>query len=227
MEVLSQMTTPIEPVAPAEGTITPEPTSEPVTTPEGEAPEKQPEQPQYVTKEEMDQIMAETIRRVKQSDRDRAKQIDGKLTEIKGMLEKAGTPVTPEQEAALRNQITDQIDVVEQEPQPAGQIAAQPADDPLGAFLAEVFDEAGATVTPNDPEWKEVQEALDANWNNPKGLPKVTIAAAKAAEAKAERTAAMHETAPARVGGGGKQIAGDTVTGSGREMLSQAFSKGS
>lgn len=215
------MTTPQTPAAPVPGQ---EPPSAPVTTPQGEAQEKQPAQPQYVTKEEMDQVLAEAIRRVKQSDRDRGKQIEGKLDEIKGLLAKAGTPIAPEQEARLRAEITNRIDSDDSQPQGQSAVptASQPA--PVDKFLADVFAEAGAIVTPNDPEWKGLQEVLDKTWNDPQGLPKVLVAATKAANAKAARTAAMQETAPARVGGGGTTTTGAAPAASAAELWQAAYS---
>ena len=212
------------PAAPVPGQVPP---SAPVTTPQGEAQEQQPAQPQYVTKEDMARFADEILSRAKQSDRDRSKAITSQLEEIKGMLAKAGTTLAPDQEAKLRDQIADQIDVVEQ-PQ-AGQSAVPPpaTPSPVDKFLADVFAEAGATVTPNDPEWKDLQAVMDKTWNDPQGLPKVLVAATKAANIKAARTAAMQETAAARVGGGGSQqstgSALDDATG--LDLLKEAYKK--
>ena len=205
-------------------TITPDPTSEPTTSVEGEAQEQQQEQPKYVTKEELDGFAEEVLRRAKQSDRDRSKRIESELGKITTLLTKAGTQVTPEQEVKLRNQIIDEIDGPEQ---PEGQSAAPlAAPDPAAAvdnFLNGIFEEVGAKVTTNDPEWKELQKVLDDNFNNPAGLPKVIVAATKAAEAKRDRTASLQETAAARVGGSGSHATGTVLEGNGRQQLSQAF----
>jgi len=113
--------------------------------------------------------------------------------------------------------------------QPQAGSAAQPTatPSPVDKFLADVFAEAGATVTPNDPEWKDLQVVMDKTWNDPQGLPKVLVAATKAANAKAARTAAMQETAAARVGGGGSQqstgSALDDATG--LDLLKEAYKK--
>lgn len=220
------MTTPAQPAAPTEEPITPAQPSQPETPQPGqEAENQQAQQPQYVTKEELDQIMAETVRRVKQSDRDRGKRIEDELGKIKTLLTNAGTQVTPDVEASIRNQITDQIDG-EEEPQPQGQSAVpqQSAPTPVDQFLAQVFTKAGTTVNPNDPEWKDIQKSLDDNWNNPNGLTDVLLTAHAAAQAKKTRTAAMQETAAARVGGGGSQPSGNVpATSSGRDMLESAF----
>lgn len=79
-------------------------------------------------------------------------------------------------------------------------------------------------VTPNDPEWKGLQEVLDKTWNDPAGLPKVLVAATKAANAKAARTAAMQETAAARVGGGGTPPTGPAPAASAQELWEAAYS---
>ena len=224
MEVLSQMTDKSQPAETTQEPIPPAQTSEPVTTPKGEATDKQQVEPQYVTKEDMEGFAADILRRAKQSDRDRGKAIDGKLNEIKSLLEKAGTQVSVEQERAIRNQIIDQIDG-DEEPQPTGQSAVPSQPAPVEQFLAGVFAEAGATVTPNDPEWKDIQAVIDRTWNDPQGLPKVLVAATKAANAKSTRTTAMQETAAARVGGGGSTTPGNVPATTGRDMLSQAYSQ--
>jgi hypothetical protein len=198
-----------------------------VTTPQGEAQEQQPAQPQYVTKEDMARFADEILSRAKQSDRDRSKAITTQLDEIKGMLAKAGTTLAPDQEAKLRDQIADQIDVVEQ-PQ-AGQSAAQPqaTPSPVDKFLANVFAREGAVVTVNHPEWKLIQDAIDKNWNNPEGMADVLAVTIDAARALKARTAAMQETAAARVGGGGSQqttgSALDNATG--LDLLKEAYKK--
>lgn len=218
------MTDQVQPAGTAPEPITHEQPSAPVTTQQGEAQEKQPAQPQYVTREELDQITENVVRRVKQSDRDRSRRVEEELAGIKALLTKAGTPITPEAEAKIRNQIVDQMDG-ETEPQP-GQSAAPgqaAGPSPVDQFLTQVFAKAGATVTPNDPEWKEIQKSLDDNWNNPNGLPDVLLTANAAAQAKKARTAAMQETAAARVGGGGTTPTGAAPASSAAEMWQQAY----
>ena len=106
-------------------------------------------------------------------------------------------------------------------PQSQAPTASQPA--PVDKFLADVFAEAGTQVTPNDPEWRDLQAVLDRTWNDPQGLPKVLVAATKAANAKAQRTAAMQETAPARVGGGGTTTTGAAPAASAAELWQAAY----
>lgn len=222
------MTTPAQPAAPVEEPITPVQPSQPEQPQPGrEAEKQQAQQPQYVTKEELEQREAELLRRIKQSDRDRGKRIEDELGKIKTLLTNAGTQVTPDVEAKIRNQITDQIDG-ENEPQPQGQSAVpqQTAPDPVSQFLAQVFARAGMAVGPNDPEWRDIQKSLDDNWNNPNGLTDVVLTANSAALAKKSRTAAMQETAAARVGGGSGQITGHASDdASGLELLRQAYQK--
>ena len=206
----------------AEEAINPAPTSETPATDQVQSQENQQEEPQYVTRKDLDGFATEILRRAKQSDRDRNKQINDELDKIKNVLEKAGTPVSPAQEAALRNTITDQLDA-EEEPQPTGQSAARPEIDPVDKFLGGIFAETGEEVTPNDPEWQDLKKVLDDNFNNPNGLAKVTMAATKAATAKKERKASMQDTATARVGGGGDRQPAGPVDGSGRDQLEKAF----
>lgn len=183
----------------------PEPTlaQTPSTT---EAAQETPETPVYVTKQELDQMMAETLRRAKQSDRDRMKQIDTKLSDIKTRLEAGGTQLTPSQVDVLREQIEQEVE------SPTGQAQApasamtpemQAQADYVYSQMDETFADVGTAVTVSDPEWKEIKAALD----DPKGsLPKLIRVTAKQAEAKALRIASQKEGAAARVSNGGGSL---------------------
>jgi hypothetical protein len=181
----------------------PEPTlaQTPSTT---EAAPETPETPVYVTKEELDQLMAETLRRAKQSDRDRMKQIDEKLTTIKARLEAGGDQLTPSQVNVLREQIEEEGNVTQaQAPASALTPEMQAQADFVFMQIDETFADMGIQVTVNDPEWKGIKDALD----DPKGsLAKAIRAATKAADAKAARVASQKDNAAARtVSGGGSQ----------------------
>lgn len=78
----------------------------------------------------------------------------------------------------------------------------------MNAQIQNVFDEVGATVTKADPEFAELQKAVDAAWNDPKGLVKILRAADKAATTKAARLQASSKTAAARVVSGGQPSGG-------------------
>lgn len=188
------------------------PTSAQTTPIEGAAQEK-PAEPKYVTIEELDQRMAETLRRVKQSDRDRMKQIDEKLTNIKTRLESGGNQLTPQQVNVLREQIEEEvISPAEQKVEaPASALPpeVQAQVDYIHAQLDATFADVGTTVIPSDPEWKAIKEVMD----DPKGsLPKLIRIAAKQAEAKQERTASLKEGAAARVISGGPTQSGEGNT---------------
>lgn len=220
------MTTPAQPAGAPQEPIPPAEPLEPTSTQPGETPESQPAQPAYVTKEELDQRDAELLRRLKQSDRDRAKQIDARLTEITGMLKQSGVQVNEAQAAAIRNQITDQIDGAG-EPQPAGASAALPPEvqlqvDFVYQQIDAAFQEAGTPVTPNDPEWSTVKAALD----DPRGsLAKTIVAAHNAAATKKARVTSLQGSAPARVGGGGTPPTGQVPATSVSQAWEQAYKK--
>ena len=182
-------------------------------TPAVDAPET-PAQPAYVTKEELERTTAEIIRRVQQSSKDRAKQITNELSAIKSRLEVTGVQLSAQQEDALRNKISDELE------NPAEQAGAQASALPpevqaqvnwMYSQIDETFADIGTKVTPNDPEWKAVQTAID----DPKGsFSKVILAAGKAANAKAERVNDQKTNAPARVvsGGGAQALTAKTMT---------------
>jgi hypothetical protein len=97
----------------------------------------------------------------------------------------------------------------------------------MNAEIGNVFAEVGTSVTSADPEFKELQGTIDRAWNDPKGLTKILLAASKAASAKAGRIASQQENAQARVvsGGGESTTGGVSSSASGRDLLSDAYSK--
>ena len=202
------------------------PTSAQTTPIEGAAQEK-PAEPKYVTIEELDQRMAETLRRVKQSDRDRMKQIDEKLTNIKTRLESGGNQLTPQQVNVLREQIEEEvISPAEQKVEaPASALPpeVQAQVDYIHAQLDATFADVGTTVLPSDPEWKAIKEVMD----DPNGsLPKLIRIAAKQAEAKQERTASLKEGAAARViSGGPTQPGAGNLTESAHDAWQTVYKK--
>jgi hypothetical protein len=153
-----------------------------------------------VTKEELEQIMAETLRRAKQSDKDRAKQIDEKLNAITTRLQSGGNQLTPQQVNVLREQIEEEVHV---EPKAEAQASAVPPEvqaqtDFVYAQMDATFADVGTVVTPNDPEWTEINAVL----NDPNGsLAKLIRVSARQAEAKAVRETAQKTQAAARVVG--------------------------
>ena len=195
------------------------------TTPDQGAAQETPATPAYVTKQELDQIMAETLRRVKQSDRDRMKQIDEKLTTIKSRLESGGSQLTPQQVNVLREQIETEIEPAAQEEAPASALTpdVQAQVDYVYAQLDATFADVGTKVLPSDPEYKSIKDTLD----DPNGsLPKLIRIAAKAAEAKAERIASQQEGAAARVvSGGATQSSGTAAAKSANDYWKTAYKK--
>lgn len=180
-----------------------------------QAEEAQGKQPQYVTVDDLARREEELIRRVKQSDRDRARKIEGELQTIKSLLEKPGVQLTPQQEQALRNEVADRIEQEEgdfTQPGNDGKYNHAPeGNDPVADFVGGVFAETGTTVSKSDPEWAKIQSVIDATWNDPSpaAAARVVAAATKASIDKASRLAANQETAAARVGGHGAPVSGN------------------
>jgi hypothetical protein len=209
----------------AAGLATPPAPTSALTTSTTEAAQDTPASPVYVTEEALEQKAAEIIRRMKQSDKDRMKQIDTKLSDIKSRLEAGGDQLTPSQVNVLREQIENEGEVQAQAPASALTPEMQAQADYVYGQLDETFADIGTHVTVNDPEWKGIKDALD----DPKGsLAKALRAATKAAEAKAARVASQKDNAAARtVSGGGSQTqtAGTLVVTSSQDYWKNAHKK--
>ena len=221
---MADTTTPI-----VTGTVLAEPTAQ--TSAQNVSPETAQEnqaeaEPKYVTQADLERRDAELIRRLKQSDRDRTKQIEAQLGDIKAYMETNGAQLNPQQEQAMRSRIETQIDGPVEEPQAAQasvppEFAAQVQF--LSAQMDEVFTDVGMKVTPNDVEWKVIQAALD----DPKGsLAKTLRVTGKAAEAKASRMAVQQGNASARViSAGQNQSSGAVNAQSAKDLWSQAYKR--
>ena len=175
--------------------------------------------PQYVTVEQLSQFGEQLASRLKQSDRDRTAKINSEIAQIKSRLEVTGVQLAPEQELKLRDKIGTEIDEppAENVQAQAGQASPAIGADPIAQFVGIVFQDAGTTVTKDDPEWKDLQAVIDATFNDPMGHIKVTKAAYTAAETKAQRVTSNSESAAARVLGSGgapsTNLDGPEVTG--------------
>lgn len=173
----------------------------------------QEQQPQYVTKADLETFSKQIVGQIKQSDKDRGKRIEGELASIKDLVSKTGVQLNPQQEQALRVEIGERLD---QETSPSENSQAQlptqqaASNDPVADFAKSIFDEIGTTVNQNDPEWAKIKEALDKNFNDPTpaALARVTAAFTVAAQTKAARVSTNQESAAARVGGGGNSTKG-------------------
>jgi hypothetical protein len=102
----------------------------------------------------------------------------------------------------------------ESAPEAEAETAAAPTPDAMIQQQAEfvysqidaVFNEHGVTITPNDPNFKELEKAL----NDPQGsFAKTLVVANKIAAAAAARTAQKKESAAGRVTGGGPVTSND------------------
>ena len=78
----------------------------------------------------------------------------------------------------------------------------------MNAQITRVFGKVGQTVTKADPEFVELQKAVDASWNNEDGLVEILLAANEAATKKAIRLQASSRNAAARVTSGGQTSGG-------------------
>lgn len=207
---------------PDAGTATLQSQTSAQTTSPADAAQEKPVEPKYVTEDVLEQKLADTLRRMKQSDKDRMKLIDDKLGAIKTRLETSGAQLTPQQETALRDQIADDLEPKESATAPASALTPemQQQADYVFSQLDATFADVGASVTPNDPEWKEVKTILD----DPKGnLAKLIRVAGKQAEAKIARLAAQKENAAARTISAGGAQSSTTPTLTPEQKISQGL----
>lgn len=182
------------------------------STPEAAA-ESPVETPTYVTKEELDRREAELIRRLNQSGKDRAKQINAQLTTIKDHLTAIGSQLSPQQESVLRAKIEADLEPKDEESAPASAVTPEMKSqaDFVYAQIDATFADVGMTVLPTDPEFKAIKEVLD----DPNGsLPRLIRVTGKQAEAKVARVALQKKNAAARVlGGGESQTNSNSISG--------------
>jgi peptide deformylase len=196
---------PAEPVTP-QATIVPEPTQQPSAQPE-----QQTEKP--LTLEDYKKIARDEALKIAQSQVAKGENRIQKFIKDKfDALEqtKGALGLSDEQVAQARQKIVADAYSSKEEPaQPAAPTEPQAGSDVdeaisyMNAQIQATFGEVGTTVTKDDPEFKELQDKVNAAWNDPNGLAKILLAAQKAATTKAARLQAQQQTVAARVIGGG------------------------
>ena len=124
--------------------------------------------------------------------------------------------------------VMNDLTAKQQDPQPSEPPVSNvaPAEDAVASFVNSIFDTVGTRVTPQDPQWKELQTVIDENWNNPKGYVQVMMAATKAAQEKLAAKNSNSETASARVfGSGGQGQSTGTPDAPASDLWKQAYKK--
>lgn len=212
---------------PGTGTATPE-----QSLPENEQPQSgqsaeqaQAEQPQYVTLEALAQREADLLRRIKQSDRDRSRKIEGELGDIKALLEGSKVQLSPEQEAALRNQIVDRLDGNEPDTEPEVIADAPDPDDAVTSFVSDSLAGMGVELNPNSPHFAALQNVITETWNDPQGGKKVAQAIFEYGMKERERLTNQQNNADARTLGGGGNPATQTRLNSANDGWNRAYQK--
>lgn len=148
------------------------------------------------------------------------------LDQTKGAL-----GLSDEQVAQARQKIVADVYSATEEPPTSTPPPTEPSVDELIQFMnaqiKSVFDDIGTAVTKADPEFADLQKAVDASWNDPNGMTKIIRAADKAATAKAARLQKQNQNAAARVvGGGGPQSSGQAPqVKSAHDAWGQAYKK--
>lgn len=205
------------------------------TTTDEVSPQSEPQKEKPLTAEEYRQIAREEATRVAQSQVAKSEnRTNQRIQERFAALEanKSVLKLTDEQVQTAQDAIIKEETMKAYQPQPSGQQASSPqgqapTDDMIRqqvefvyGQIQTVFDEAGAEVTPNDPEYKQIEAAM----SDPKGsLAKTLLAAGKAAETKAARVLAHKDTAKARVTGGGSSTNSTTKSLTAEEKISKGL----
>lgn len=210
--------------------VTPQAAQVPEQAPNTSA-QTEPQTEEPINREVVEQIAREVATRIAQS---QVAKGENRINEViqnkfKALEESKGAlNLSDDQVAQARQKIVvDAYSAVEETPTnvPAQSPDVDQAIQFMNAEIGNVFAEIGTSVTKADPEFADLQKAVNDSWNDPRGLVKILRAAEKAATAKAERTAKQQENAQARVvSGGGEATTGGVSAGAtGRELLSQAY----
>ncbi len=202
--LLSQQPTPPTPEVP------------PAEQAEGEGEE---EEPKYVTEEQLAQLENRIVKRVAQSASDRVKRTEAEVKRLKGLVEKTGLQVSPQQEAQLRTAIEEAGGTepgTPEVPDVADEDAQYLANEMRNAFAT-----VGATVERTDPEWAVIDAAL----RDPKGSTgKFVLACAAAAGTKKQRLTSNQSNASLRSpGGAGAGPAGQAPAASASDYWKKAY----
>lgn len=204
------------------------------TTTDEVSPQTEPQTEKPLTAEEYRQIAREEATRVAQSQVAKSEnRTNQRIQERFAALDanKSVLKLTDEQVQTAQDAIIKEETMKAYQPQPSGQQASSPQQAPTDDMIRQqvefvygqiqaVFEEAGAEVTQNDPEYKEIEAAM----SNPKGsLASTLLAASKAAEKKAARVLAQKDTAKARVTGGGSSTTAQTKPMTAEEKISKGL----
>lgn len=202
------MTDKVEPVE-QEEPVQPETPVVEIPSEETTTPEAKQEEQTFVTREELNRIIAQTKREVKQADKQRAKQIKQEMDTLKQRLESAGIQVTPEVEAKLHNQVVDSLKD-DDEPAPEETDIPPELEDAFAMMEIEKV-----SIQESDPEYKQYLQPLFDNDNSSRW--QYTAAMRKAIDAKKARTLQQKDKAPLRVPAGGGEGPGEFKAQSARD----------
>ena len=215
--------------SPAGGEAAPQDQTSEETTAQGQTQETQKAEPKPVTVDDLKQFGDALVRRFTQSSRDREKAIKKEVDGLRQQMTAAGITPTAEQEQKLRETVAQKYEDTEEEETDEAQDvqASTPATDQAIRYLndqiSDVFAEIGTTVQKGDPEFKDLQAAVDKFWTDPKGLAKILIATQKAATAKQARLQQNSRGAAGRVTGASGERTTTTPTLSARDKISRGL----
>lgn len=217
--------------------VTPEGVQVPEFTPETGSPQPEPQTEKPPTLEDFRRIAREEATRVAQSQVAKGEtRIRKEIQEKFAALDQTRSTLnlSDQQVAEARQKIvaevyssTDEEEPPTEQPQPQVESDVDQAIQFMNAQIGIVFAEAGQSVTKTDPEFPDLQKAINAAWSDPNGLAKILTAAHKAAIAKTTRLQRTQQTAAGRVIGGGQPISGQVQpqVGSSLEVWEDAYKK--
>ena len=208
---------------PADGTAIPQDQTTAPQTSQGDGQENAQNKP--VTQADLAVFADTIIKRVQQSSRDRNRQVETELKTIRSRLDGTGVQLNEAQEQALRNKISD--DLTPQDDELLASKTPPPALSPDAQYVYDqitvAFKKGGTDVTPNDPEYKLVADALGDVHGS---LAATILAAAQASQQKAARITASQSLAANRtMTGGAAANTGDASAMSSHQLWATAYKK--
>lgn len=198
-------------------------TPEPGKPQEGQEPEQgQEEKPEFVTRDELSQVIAQTKSEIKMADRQRAKQIKDQVSQIEKTLEASGITVSDEQKEKIQTQVAAQYsDTDEGEGTPAPDQPIDAGDIPDQWIDAiDLMGKRGVIIQEGEAEFNEFIKPLLERDDAP-GY-EITLAVDKAITAKLERTSTQKEKAPLRTPAGGGSGPGEFKAENARQLWTRA-----
>lgn len=209
------------PAAPPTGTSPAQPPATPAA-----APGTQQENQQPLTREVVQEIVEKAFQRAQQSSRDRDRNIETAVVELRKTVEGLGITVTPDMLPKLREKAEATVDQQAPAPGQAAEEKTPGEENPVYKLATAYYKTTGVEIKTADPEWAGLQKVLDdpniTDFED--GMVKFQIALHQAVEAKKARVASQSQNPQARTLGEGNN-SGGVVAKSARDYWANAHPK--